>query len=126
MKRTAGLLEKQMAAVVSKHVLEGLCSLHFFFVMKDCVGCGMALRQNSCKKTPKGYVGGRVRDYLRIQKKESKIIHVTESRRPSHKKKETLQLQRKKVTTIKKKRLSDCTGLRISLPFSVTEGGPRH
>lgn len=32
--------------------------------------------QNSHKK-PKGYVGGRVRDYLRIQK-ESKIMHFTE------------------------------------------------
>lgn len=86
-----------MAAVVSKHVLEGLYSLHFFFFIKDCVGCGMVLRHKTpAKKTPEGYVGGRVRDYLRIQK-ESKIIHVTESRRPSPKKRETSQLQRKKL-----------------------------
>lgn len=96
MKRTAGLLENQMAAVVSKHVLEGLYSLHFFFFIKDCVGCGMVLGYKTPAKKPKGYVGGRVRDYLRIQK-ESKIIHVTESRRPSHKKRETFQLQRKKL-----------------------------
>jgi len=100
MKRTAGLLENQMAAVVSKHVLEGLYSLHFFFFIQGCVGCGMVLRHKTPAKkktTNKEYVGGRLRDYLRIQK-ESKIIHVTESRRPSCKKGETFQLQRKKVT----------------------------
>lgn len=63
MKRTAGLLENQMAAVVSKHVLEGLYSLHFFFFIKDCVGCGMVLRHKTLAKKkakkPKGYVGGR-------------------------------------------------------------------
>lgn len=105
MKRTAGLLENQMAAVVSKHVLEGLYSLHFFFFIKDCVGCGMVLRHKTLakksKKNPRGMWVGE-RDYLRIQK-ESKIIHVSESRRPSCKKRETFQLQRKKVTTIKKK-----------------------
>lgn len=63
MKRTAGLLENQMAAVVSKHVLEGLYSLHFFLFHKGL--CGMwhgSQTQNSCKKKqkkPKGYVGGR-------------------------------------------------------------------
>lgn len=106
MKRTAGLLENQMAAVVSKHVLEGLYSLHFFLFHKGL--CGMwhgSQTQNSCKKkkqkNPRGMWVGE-RDYLRIQK-ESKIIHVSESRRPSRKKRATFQLQRKKVTTIKKK-----------------------
>lgn len=99
MKRTAGLLENQMAAVVLKHVLEGLYSLHFFFFIKNCVGCGMILRhktpekkKNPTKKIPKGYVGGRVRDYLKIQK-ENKISHVTESRRPSYERRETFWLQ---------------------------------
>jgi len=50
MKRTAGLLENQMAAVVSKHVLEGLHSLHFFFFIKDCVGCSMVLRHRTPAK----------------------------------------------------------------------------
>lgn len=70
--------------------------------------CGMwhgSQTQNSCKKkkqkNPRGMWVGE-RDYLRIQK-ESKIIHVSESRRPSRKKRATFQLQRKKVTTIKKK-----------------------
>lgn len=79
--------------------------IQFTFFLFHKALCGMwhgSQTQNSCKKTPKGYVGGRVRDYLRIEK-ESKIIHVTESRRPSCKKRETFQLQRKKVTTIKKK-----------------------
>lgn len=106
MKRTAGLLENQMAAVVSKHVLEGLYSLHFFFFIKDCVGCGMVLRHKTLakkvkKKKPRG-MWVVERGYLRIQK-ESKIIHVSESRRPSCKKRETFQLQKKKVTTIKEK-----------------------
>lgn len=64
MKRTAGLLENQMAAVVLKHVLEGLYSLHFFFFIKNCVGCGMILRhktpekkKKTNKKNPQGVCG---------------------------------------------------------------------
>lgn len=67
MKRTAGLLENQMAAVVLKHVLEGLYSLHFFCFRKDFVGYGIALRHKTPEKKPnKVYPGRRVRGYLRI------------------------------------------------------------
>lgn len=45
MKRTAGLLEGQMAPAVSKHILEGLESLHISlpFIKELRVGCGLIL-----------------------------------------------------------------------------------
>lgn len=76
MKRTAGLLENQMAAVVLKHVLEGLYSLHFFFFIKNCVGCGMILRhktpekkKNQQKKSPRGMWVGEWGTTWRYKKK---------------------------------------------------------